>query len=93
MVNDLILKKVLECICEKGYIKVDEISQEPGISRGLVEHVVQELKDKEYLKVVTPLGEDASCSFCPLRFTCQLNTTEIVKSYMLSEKGKKLLES
>lgn len=92
-INDLILKKVLEYICDKGRIKVDEISQELGIPKGLVEHIAQELKGKEYLKAVTPSGEEGSCSFCPLRFTYQIKTAGGVKSYMLTEKGKKLLES
>lgn len=89
----MILKKVLERLCKKGYIKVDEISQELCISKGLAEHVIQELKDKEYLKAVTLLGKEAYCSFCPLRLTCQIKTAGTAKSYILTEKGKKLLES
>lgn len=91
LVNDMILKKVLKCIYEKGYIKVDEISQELHISKGLVEHIVQELKGKEYLKVVIPMGEKAYCIFCPLRSTCHIKTAGVIKSYRLTEKGKKLL--
>lgn len=89
--NSLILKKVLKCIYEKGCIKVDEISQESGISNSLAEHIIQELKEKEYLKVATPLGEEASCSFCPLKSGCHIKTAGVVKSYMLTEKGGKLL--
>jgi len=83
----------LECICKKGYIKVDDISEELSVSKGLVEHVVQELKDKGYLRVATPLGEEASCIFCPLRLTCQIKTAGVAKSYVLTNKGEKLLTS
>lgn len=89
----MVLKEVLKCISEKGYIKADEISEELGISKSLVEHVVQELKDKGYLRAATPLGVETSCSFCPLKFTCQIKTAGVVKSYVLTEKGKNVMSS
>lgn len=93
MVKSLILKKVLKCIHEKGFIKVDEISRELSLSRGLVEYAVQKLKELEYLKVVIPLNGEAYCSFCPLKSSCHTKTAGVLKSYMLTEKGKGLLES
>jgi len=57
----------------------------------LVEQIIQELKNKDYLKIVTPL-EEAYCSFCPLRSKCHIKTAGIVRSYVLTEKAKRLLE-
>lgn len=91
--NNLILKKVLGCIYEKGYIKADEVSQELGVSRGLVEYAIQKMKDKEYLIPVASLNREASCSFCPLKSTCNIKTAGTAKSYVLTEKGKELLKS
>jgi DNA-binding transcriptional ArsR family regulator len=91
-VKSLILKKVLKCIHEKGYITVDEISRELSLSKSLVEYAAQKLKELEYLKVVIPLNGEAYCSFCPLKFTCHIKTVDVVKSYILTEKGRKLLE-
>jgi len=82
---------VLENIYRKGYLKIDEISQELGIPKSLVEQIVQELKNKEYLKIVTPL-EEAYCSFCPLTSKCHIKTAGIARCYILTEKAKKLLK-
>lgn len=70
-------------------MKVDEISRELSISSGLVEYAIQKLKYKEYLIPVAPLNKEASCSFCPLKSTCNIKTAGVVKSYMLTEKGKR----
>ena len=91
--NGLILKEVLKCIHEIGFIKVDEISQELSISSGLVEFAIQKLKDKEYLIPVAPLNEEVSCNFCPLKSSCNIKTAGIAKSYLLTEKGRELLGS
>lgn len=91
--HNLILKKVLECVCEKGCIKVDEISRELSLSKGLVEYAIQKLKELEYLELVAPLNEEAYCSFCLLKSSCHIKTAGVAKSYMLTEKGKKLLDA
>jgi len=36
-------------------------------------------------------SQQVSCSFCPLKSTCNIKTAGVAKSYMLTEKGKKLL--
>ena len=82
---------MLENIYRKGYLKIDEISQELGIPKSLVEQIIQELKNKEYLKIVIPLKE-TYCSFCPLKSKCHIKTAGIVRSYILTEKAKKLLK-
>ena len=82
---------MLENIYRKGYLKIDEISRELGIPKSLVEQIIQELKNKNYLKIVTPL-EEAYCSLCPLRSKCHIKTAGIVRSYILTEKAKRLLE-
>ena len=87
----LVLKEVLKCICKKRYINAAEISRDLGIPMGLVEHAIQKLKGKEYLMVITPLNEETPCSFCPLKSSCQIKTAGVVKSYMLAERGRKLL--
>lgn len=87
----MILKKALEYISEKGYIKVDEISQELGIPKGLAEHVIQELKEKEYLRVTAPINEESAWSFCLHRVSCHVETAKVIKFYVLTEKGKGLL--
>jgi len=48
------------------------------------------LKNKEYLKIVTPL-EKAYCSLCPLEFKSHIKTTGIVRYYILTEKAKNCL--
>jgi len=87
----LVLKEVLKCICKKRYINATEISREISIPMGLVEQAIQELKEMEYLKVITPLNEETPCSFCPLKSSCHIKTVGVVKSYMLTENGRKLL--
>jgi len=77
---------VLENIYRKGYLKIDEISQELGIPKSLVEQIIQELKNKEYLKIATSL-EEAYCSFCPLKSKCHIKTAGIIRSYILTEKA------
>jgi hypothetical protein len=91
-VTFLVLREVLKCICRKRYINVAEISREISIPMGLVEHAIQKLKGMEYLKVITPLNEETPCSFCPLKSSCHIKTAGAVKSYILTEKGRKLLE-
>ena len=88
----MVLKEVLRWICKKGYIKVDEISRELNISSGLIEYAIQKLKDKEYIISIASLNKEASCSFCSLKSSCYIKTAGVVKSYILTEKGKKLLE-
>jgi len=87
----LVLVEVLRHAYKKGYINIDEISRELEISKSLLEHIIRELKDKEYLKTATPLDEKAYCSFCPLVFKCHTKKAEVIKSYILTEKGRKLL--
>jgi len=87
----VVLKEVLKCICKKRYINTAEISRELSIPKGLVEHAIQKLKGMEYLKVITPLNEETPCSFCPLKSGCHIKTAGVVKSYMLAERGRKLL--
>jgi len=82
---------VLENIYRKGYLKIDEISRELGIPKSLVEQIIQELKNKNYLKIITPL-EEAYCSLCPLRSKCHIKTAGIARCYMLTEKAKKYLK-
>ena len=82
---------MLENIYRKGYLKIDEISQELGIPKSLVEQIIQELKNKEYLKIVTPV-EETYCSFCPLKSKCHIKTAGIVRSYILTEKAKNCLK-
>ena len=82
---------MLENIYRKGYLKIDEISQELGMPKSLVEQMIQELKNKEYLKIATPL-EEAAVSFCPLKSKCHIKTAGIVRSYILTEKAKNCLK-
>jgi len=82
----LVIREVLEHIYRKGYVKVDEISEELGIPKSLVEHVIRELKNKKYL-------EEAYCSFCPLKSKCHIKTAGVIKSYILTEKAKRLLKT
>ena len=88
----MVLKEVLRCICEKGYMKVDEISRELSISSGLVEYAVEKLKADKYIILVMPPSESL-CDPCLLKSSCNIKTPGIVKSYLLTEKGKKLLGS
>jgi len=88
----MVLKEVLRCICEKGYMKVDEISRELSISSGLVEYAIEKLKADRYIIPVMPPSESL-CDPCPLKSSCNIKTLGIVKSYLLTEKGKKLLGS
>ncbi|MGC8999296.1 MAG: DeoR family transcriptional regulator [Candidatus Bathyarchaeia archaeon] len=48
------MKKMLEYISEKGYIKVDEISQLFDVPKSFVEHIIQELTRKSTLKCLIP---------------------------------------
>jgi len=88
----LVIREVLEHIYRKGYVKVDEISEELGIPKSLVEHVIRELKNKKYLEILIPL-EEAYCSFCPLKSKCHIKTAGVIKSYILTEKAKRLLKT
>jgi len=91
VVTFLVLREVLKWICKKRYINAAEISRELRIPMGLVEHAIQKLKEMEYLKVITPLNEENPCSFCPLKSSCHIKTVGVVKSYMLTQNGRKLL--
>jgi len=46
-VRKSVIKKMLENIYRKSYLKIDEISQELGIPKSLVEQIIQELKNKD----------------------------------------------
>ena len=88
----MVLKEVLRCICEKGYMKVDEISRELNISSSLVEYAIEKLKADKYIILAMPPSENL-CDPCLLKSSCNIKMPVIVKSYLLTEKGKKLLGS
>jgi len=88
----VVLKEVLRCICKKGYIKVNQVSQELNISSGLVQYAIEKLKaDKYIIPAMSP--SESLCSICPLKSSCNMKTLGIARSYLLTEKGKELLES
>jgi len=89
----MVLKEILTYIHKEKCVKVDDISRGLNVPRGIVEHAIEELKDMGYLIAVTHLREENSCSLCSLKSTCNIKTGEIIKSYMLTKKGKKLLEA
>jgi DNA-binding PadR family transcriptional regulator len=86
----MVLKEVLRCICEKGHMKVDEISRELSISSGLVEYAIEKLKADKYI-ILAMSPSESLCDHCLLKSSCNIKTLGIVKSYLLTEKGKKLL--
>jgi len=73
-------------------VKVDEIGRELNILGGLVEYAIEKLKADEYILPVTP-PSDNLCSLCSLKSSCSIKTPGITKFYLLTEKGKNLLES
>lgn len=87
----MVLREVLACIIEKGYIRAEEISRELCIPIGFVEYALHKLKDREYLLSVLPRCEQVSCRFCPFSSACKTKTAGLGKFYTLTEKGKKLL--
>jgi DNA-binding MarR family transcriptional regulator len=86
----MFLKKMLEYISDKGYIKVDEISQQFGVPKSSVEHAFQELLRKEYIRVLHSEDEKITCASCPLKNVC-CRESKGIKYYVLTEKGKELL--
>jgi predicted transcriptional regulator len=87
----MFLKKMLEYISDKGYIKVDEISQQFGVPKSFVEHAFQELLRKEYIKMLNSEDKKITCVLCPLKNSCYMRKTKSIKYYMFTEKGKRLL--
>jgi DNA-binding MarR family transcriptional regulator len=61
---------MLKYISDKGYIKVDEISQQFGVPKSFVEHVFQELLRKEYIRVLHSEDEKITCASCLLKNVC-----------------------
>jgi len=91
VINNLVFKEVLKHIHQKGYIKINEISRELKIPKSLAEQVIEELKKKNYLETATPSNE-ARCNFCLLKSKCRIKTACVIKSYVLTEKAKRLLK-
>jgi DNA-binding MarR family transcriptional regulator len=87
----MFLKKMLEYISDKGYVKVDEISQQFGVPKSFVEHAFQELLRKEYIRVLHSEDEKITCASCPLKNVCYIGKSKGIKYYVLTEKGKELL--
>jgi DNA-binding MarR family transcriptional regulator len=87
----MFLKKMLEYISDKGYIKVDEISQQFGVSKSFVEYAIQELLRKEYIKMFSSEDEKTTCALCPFKNVCYMRKAKGIKYYVLTEKGKELL--
>lgn len=84
------ITEVLRWISEKKYVKIDEISRDLGIPSGLVELIIRELVGRKYIVSIADLSKGA-CNTCPLRSICKFKV-RFVKSYMLTERGKRLLE-
>ena len=82
---------MLEYISDKGYIKVDEISQLFGVPKSFVEHVVQELMRKEYIKMFNSEDEKITCALCFHKNACCMRKAKGIKCYVLTERGKGLL--
>jgi len=87
----MFLKKMLEYISDKGYVKVDEISQRFGVPKSFVEHAFQELLRKEYIRMFDSEDEKITCALCPLKNACYMRKAKSIKYYALTEKGKGLL--
>ena len=85
------MKKMLEYISDKGYVKVDEISQQFGVPKSFVEHAFQELLRKEYIRVLHSEDKKITCASCPLKNVCCKGESKGIKYYVLTEKGKELL--
>jgi len=87
----LVLKEVLKYIHDNGQIKVSEISQELDIPIGVVECAIQTLKDLKYLMLIKSSSDMNFCKFCLFKLTCDTKEIKMFKSYVITEKGKKLL--
>jgi len=88
----LVLKEVLKYIHDRGQIKVGEISQELDIPIGLVECAIQTLKDLKYLMLIKSPSERLPCESYLFKLTCDTKENKMFKSYVITEKGKKLLD-
>jgi len=82
---------MLKYISDKGYIKVNEISQQFGVPKSFVEHAFQELLRKEYIRVLHSEDEKITCTSCLLKNAYCLRKAKGIKYYVLTEKGKGLL--
>ena len=89
----MVLKEVLKYIHDSEQIKVREISQELDISIGLVECTIQTLKDLKYLTQVKPPSDRMSFKSCLFELICNAKRNKIFKSYVITEKGMKLLSN
>jgi Mn-dependent DtxR family transcriptional regulator len=86
----MLLEKILKYISNEGYINVDEISQQFCVPKSFVEHVIQELLRKGYIKMFNSEDEKKMCVLCPLKGACCIEKTKI-KYYMLTEEGEEKL--
>ena len=89
----MVLKEVLKYIHDKKQIRVSEISQELDIPIGLVECAIRTLKDSKYLMPAKSSYERLPCKSCLFKLTCNRKEIKTFKSYMITEKGKKLLSN
>ena len=87
----MVLREVLKYIHDREQIKVSEISRELDIPTGLVECIIQTLKDLKYLMPVRPPSDRLPCKSCLFKLTCEEKETKMFRSYVITEKGKKLL--
>ena len=87
----MVLKEVLKYIHDKRQIKVSEISQELDIPIGLVECAIQTLKDLKYLMLIKSPSDRNPCKSCLFKLTCDTRVIKMFNSYVITEKGKKLL--
>ena len=87
----MVLKEVLKYIHDKRQIKVSEISQELYIPIGLVECAIQTLKDLKHLMLIKSLSDRDLCKSCLFKLTCNTKEIKMFKSYVITEKGKKML--
>ena len=87
----MFLKEVLKHIHDKRQIKLGEISQKLDIPIGLVECAIRTLKDLKYLMLIKSPSDRDPCKSCLFKLTCDTRGIRMFKSYVITEKGKKLL--
>ncbi len=81
------LQKLLELVAKGGVHSYTELAQELGVSRELLEQMIENLARMGYLR---PVAGDCQgrCSDCPLAETCAIGGPARV--WTLTEKGQYL---
>jgi len=83
-----ILAEILNLLCSKRVVTIEEVARKIGVSRTLVTQVIHVLLAEGVVTKVTTHGN--ACSNCPLRSTCSSYHPCGIDTYVLTARGLKM---